>query len=67
MRKKRIIVSGGGTAGHIHPAIAVSQKLKEREPESVLIFVGTTRALEQRIMAHYKAKFIPLHIEGIKG
>jgi len=67
MREKRIIISGGGTAGHIHPAIAVSQKLKEREPDSVFVFVGTTRALEQRIMAHYKAKFIPLRIEGIKG
>jgi UDP-N-acetylglucosamine--N-acetylmuramyl-(pentapeptide) pyrophosphoryl-undecaprenol N-acetylglucosamine transferase len=67
MSKKRIIISGGGTAGHIHPAIAVSQKLVEREPDSVFIFVGTTRALEQRIMAHYKAKFIPLRIEGIKG
>jgi UDP-N-acetylglucosamine--N-acetylmuramyl-(pentapeptide) pyrophosphoryl-undecaprenol N-acetylglucosamine transferase len=67
MRKKRIIISGGGTAGHIHPAIAVSQKLKEREPECELTFVGTTRSLEQRIMSRYKAKFIPLNIEGIKG
>jgi UDP-N-acetylglucosamine--N-acetylmuramyl-(pentapeptide) pyrophosphoryl-undecaprenol N-acetylglucosamine transferase len=67
MINKRIIISGGGTAGHIHPAIAVSQKLKEREPGIVLTFVGTTRALEQRIMASYRAKFIPLRIEGIKG
>lgn len=67
MSKKRIIISGGGTAGHIHPALAVSQKLKEREPECVLTFVGTTRSLEQRIMTRYKAGFIPLNIEGIKG
>jgi len=67
MKGKRIIISGGGTAGHIYPALAVGQKLKEREPDCILTFVGTTRSLEQRIMAHYKANFIPLKIEGIKG
>jgi UDP-N-acetylglucosamine--N-acetylmuramyl-(pentapeptide) pyrophosphoryl-undecaprenol N-acetylglucosamine transferase len=45
----------------------VSQKLRETDPESMLTFVGTTRSLERRIMSHYKAKFIPLNIEGIKG
>jgi len=67
MNGKRIIISGGGTAGHIYPALVVGQKLKEREPDCILTFVGTTRSLEQRIMAHYNANFIPLKIEGIKG
>ncbi len=67
MREKKIIISGGGTAGHIHPAIAVGQKLKEREPDCALTFVGTTRSLEKRIMTHYGVKFISLNIEGIKG
>lgn len=64
---KDIIISGGGTAGHIHPAIAVGMKLKERAPDCTLTFVGTTRNLEKRIMAQYNAHFIPLNIEGIKG
>ena len=64
---KKIIISGGGTAGHIHPALAVGKKLKERDPDCFLTFVGTTRQLEKRIMDHYSAHFIPLHIEGIKG
>jgi UDP-N-acetylglucosamine--N-acetylmuramyl-(pentapeptide) pyrophosphoryl-undecaprenol N-acetylglucosamine transferase len=67
MKGKRIIISGGGTAGHIYPALAVGQKLKEREPDCILTFVGTTRSLEQRIMAHSNANFIPLKIEGFKG
>ena len=66
-RGRSIIISGGGTAGHIHPALAVGKKLKERDTDCTLIFVGTTRNLEKRIMAHYNARFIPLHIEGIKG
>ena len=65
--QKNIIISGGGTAGHIHPAIAVGMKLKERDPDSSLTFVGSTRQLEKQIMAHYDAHFIPLKIEGIKG
>ena len=64
---KKIIISGGGTAGHIHPALAVGNKLKERDPNCFLTFVGSTRQLEKRIMARYSAHFIPLHIEGIKG
>lgn len=66
-KRKKIIISGGGTAGHIHPALAVGKKLMERDPGCSLTFVGSTRDLEKRIMAHYKAHFIPLHIEGIKG
>ncbi len=67
MKGKKIIISGGGTAGHIHPAIAVGKKLKERDPGCTLTFVGSTRSLERQIMAKYRAHFIPLHIEGIKG
>jgi UDP-N-acetylglucosamine--N-acetylmuramyl-(pentapeptide) pyrophosphoryl-undecaprenol N-acetylglucosamine transferase len=67
MKGRRIIISGGGTAGHIHPALAVGKKLKQRDPEVALIFVGSTRSLEKQIMAHYNAHFIPLKIEGIKG
>ena len=66
-KRRQIIISGGGTAGHIHPALAVGKKLKEREPDCALTFVGTTRSLEKRIMAYYNAHFIPLNIEGIKG
>jgi UDP-N-acetylglucosamine--N-acetylmuramyl-(pentapeptide) pyrophosphoryl-undecaprenol N-acetylglucosamine transferase len=66
-KRKKIIICGGGTAGHIHPALAVGKKLIEKDPECSLTFIGSTRQLEKRIMAHYEAHFIPLHIEGIKG
>ena len=66
-RRRHIIISGGGTAGHIHPALAVGKKLKQKDPDCALTFVGSTRDLEKRIMEDYKAHFIPLNIEGIKG
>ncbi len=62
---KRILISGGGTAGHIYPALAVGRSLQKRGFK--VIFIGSTRKLEQSIMKHYHAEFIPLKIEGIKG
>jgi UDP-N-acetylglucosamine--N-acetylmuramyl-(pentapeptide) pyrophosphoryl-undecaprenol N-acetylglucosamine transferase len=67
MRKRRIIFSGGGTAGHIYPALAVAAKMKEQDPELLFVFIGSTRKLEKSIMDHHGADFIPLKIEGLKG
>ncbi len=67
MSQKEVIISGGGTAGHLYPALAVGQKLKEQEPDLHLTFVGSSRSLERNIMKQYRANFIPLRIEGIKG
>lgn len=67
MKEKKVIISGGGTAGHIYPALAVGDKLKERDPTLHLTFIGSTREVEKNIMKHHRANFIALKIEGIKG
>lgn len=67
MTHKRIIFSGGGTAGHLYPGLVVSEKLKERNPDIQITFVGGSRKLEKNIMDRYGAHFIPLKIEGLKG
>jgi len=67
MKQRSVIISGGGTAGHIYPALAVGQKLKDRDPELKLIYVGSGRALAQNIMRYHGVDFISLRIEGIKG
>ena len=64
---RRIIFSGGGTAGHIHPALAVAGMLREKEPSLEIIFVGGSRTLEKTLMDFHGARFIPLNIEGLKG
>jgi len=67
MKEKKIIISGGGTAGHLYPALAVGDKLKEKDPALHLTFIGSRREVEKNIMKHYQVNFVALKIEGIKG
>ncbi len=67
MKEKKVIISGGGTAGHIYPALAVGHKLKEKESNLLLTYVGSSRSIEKEIMERHRVNFIPLKIEGIKG
>lgn len=64
---KRLIISGGGTAGHLYPGLVVSEKLKEKYPDIQITFVGGNRKLEKNLMDHHGVHFIPLKIEGLKG
>jgi len=67
MRAKRVIISGGGTGGHVYPALAVGKKLQEKDPGLRLTFIGSHRSVEKKIMDRYSAHFIQLNIEGLKG
>ncbi len=67
MTPKKIIISGGGTGGHLFPALAVGETLKKKDPSLQIIFVGSSRQLEKNLMERYQAQFVPLKIEGIKG
>jgi UDP-N-acetylglucosamine--N-acetylmuramyl-(pentapeptide) pyrophosphoryl-undecaprenol N-acetylglucosamine transferase len=67
MRKRGVVISGGGTGGHLYPALVVGRRLLAEEPGLVLTYVGTRRDVEQRIMAEHGVRFIPMRIEGLKG
>lgn len=56
----RVLLTGGGTAGHINPAIAIANYIKEKEPQSEFLFVGTQHGLEKNLVPKcgYKIKFI---------
>ena len=45
-----VIIAGGGTGGHIFPGIAIAQEFKRRNPETKVLFVGTARGLETKII-----------------
>ena len=56
----RILFAGGGTAGHIEPAIAVAREWRTRHPESEITFIGTREGLESRLVpdAGFEIQFI---------
>ncbi|MGB8959695.1 MAG: undecaprenyldiphospho-muramoylpentapeptide beta-N-acetylglucosaminyltransferase [Candidatus Aminicenantales bacterium] len=67
MRRPGVIISGGGTGGHLYPALVVGRKLMDLAPGIALTYVGTRREVEGRIMAAHGVRFIPMRIEGLKG
>ncbi|MDD4562978.1 MAG: glycosyltransferase, partial [Syntrophomonadaceae bacterium] len=42
----KIIITGGGTGGHIYPAIAIAQEIRDRLPEAQILYVGTKEGME---------------------
>ena len=56
----RVIISAAGTGGHINPGIAIANKIKEKEPNSEIIFIGTDRGLENDLVprAGYELKHL---------
>ena len=42
----RVLMTGGGTGGHVNPALAIAQTIMENEPDSEIAFVGTPRGIE---------------------
>ena len=57
----RVLLSGGGTAGHINPAIAIADRIKKDHPDSIIAFVGTKNGMENRLVS--KAGYDIYHVE----
>jgi len=67
MKPRRVIISGGGTGGHLFPALVLGRKIRDRNPQIELAYVGSGRDVERRIMAEHGVPTITLKIEGLKG
>ena len=59
--------AGGGTGGHLFPALAVADELKRRRPEREICFVGGRRGLETRLVPGAGYPLRTLRLSGIKG
>lgn len=71
----KVVIAAAGTAGHINPGLAIAKKIQEEQKDSKIIFIGTTRGLENDLVprAGYELKTIDayglskkLSIENIK-
>ncbi|MBR1927773.1 MAG: undecaprenyldiphospho-muramoylpentapeptide beta-N-acetylglucosaminyltransferase [Bacteroidales bacterium] len=62
----RVIISGGGTGGHIFPAISIANKLKEINPETEILFVGAKGKMEMEKVPAAGYKIVGLPITGLQ-
>ena len=62
----RVIISGGGTGGHIFPAIAIANALKQLNPATEILFVGALGRMEMEKVPAAGYKIIGLDIQGIQ-
>ncbi|MBE6158132.1 MAG: undecaprenyldiphospho-muramoylpentapeptide beta-N-acetylglucosaminyltransferase [Firmicutes bacterium] len=61
----RIIVVAGGTGGHIYPALAIINKIKEKEENSEVLYIGTSDRMEKDIVPKLGIRFIGLEMKGL--
>lgn len=62
----RILVTGGGTGGHIYPALAFIRYVQKIQPDSEFLYVGTHRGLENKIVPETGISFKTIKIQGFK-
>ena len=65
-RKIRAIISGGGTGGHIFPALSIANKLKELNPETEILFVGADGRMEMDRVPAAGYKIVGLPVAGLQ-
>ena len=58
--KKRFLISGGGTGGHIFPALAIANQIKKENPEAEILFIGAQNKMEMK-----RVPEAGYHIEGL--
>lgn len=66
MKIERVIISGGGTGGHIFPAIAIADEIKMRNPDAEILFVGALGKMEMEKVPAAGYKIVGLTIAGFQ-
>jgi UDP-N-acetylglucosamine--N-acetylmuramyl-(pentapeptide) pyrophosphoryl-undecaprenol N-acetylglucosamine transferase len=65
MSKKRVFITGGGTGGHIYPAIAIYEELLKFLPKEDIFYVGNPKNLEKRVTSSYEINFLDVCVSGM--
>ncbi|WHX42187.1 undecaprenyldiphospho-muramoylpentapeptide beta-N-acetylglucosaminyltransferase [Mesobacillus sp. AQ2] len=62
----KIAVSGGGTGGHIYPALALIRKIQKKDEKVEFLYIGTEKGLESKLVPRENIPFKSIHITGFK-
>ena len=64
---RKVVIAGGGTGGHLFPGIAVAEEFTRRKEGWEVIFIGTGKELERRILSRWKFKLMTIPAAPLKG
>ncbi|ALC91077.1 UDP-diphospho-muramoylpentapeptide beta-N-acetylglucosaminyltransferase [Bacillus sp. FJAT-18017] len=62
----KIAISGGGTGGHIYPALALVREIQKKDPDAEFLYIGTEKGLESTLVPRENIPFASIHITGFK-
>ncbi len=62
----RVMLTGGGTGGHINPAIAIARTILKHQPDAEIAFVGTSRGMENRLIPKEGFKLYHIEMQGLR-
>ena len=62
----RVLLAGGGTAGHVNPALAIAEIITEHDPDAEFCFAGNPEKLEAKLVPEAGYRFEPIKVEGFQ-
>ena len=62
----KVIISAGGTGGHIYPALAIANKIKQKDKNAQILYIGTKDRMEKDIVPNYGIKYVGINVHGLK-
>ena len=62
----KVLLAGGGTAGHVNPALAIAEIIKKNYPDAEIAFAGNPEKIEAQLVPKAGYKFYPIKIEGFQ-
>jgi UDP-N-acetylglucosamine--N-acetylmuramyl-(pentapeptide) pyrophosphoryl-undecaprenol N-acetylglucosamine transferase len=65
-RPLRLMFAGGGTGGHLYPALAIADELRRRHEDAVIVFIGTAGKIESRVVPERGYPFFTIWISGFR-
>lgn len=62
----KVLLAGGGTGGHINPALAIASIIKEHKPDTEFLFAGTPNGMESKLIPESGYNFTPIKVAGFQ-
>lgn len=62
-----IVIAGGGTGGHLFPGIAIAEEFIKRDSQNKVLFIGTKRGIESKLLGRLGYDLRTIDVEGVKG